>query len=196
MAATTLISAKGAFAANEMVQTAGSPLGPFYPIERLAEDDFDLTWIKGHKKRALGDVIEVSGRVLNRYGNPVSGAKLELWQANAAGRYAHAGDPSEQPLDPNFQGFASLRTGDKGEWRIITVKPAEYDSPIGRRSPHIHFDISGKSHRLPAQMYFAEDAAANARDMLYQQLGEAALTSVAQQHSPGKYRWDIVLMEG
>ena len=196
MAATTLISAKGAFAANEMVQTAGSPLGPFYPIERLAEDDFDLTWIKGHKKRALGDVIEVSGRVLNRYGNPVSGAKLELWQANAAGRYAHAGDPSEQPLDPNFQGFASLRTGDKGEWRIITVKPAEYDSPIGRRSPHIHFDISGKSHRLPAQMYFAEDAAANARDTLYQQLGEAALTSVAQQHSPGKYRWDIVLMEG
>ena len=124
------------------------------------------------------------------------GAVLEAWQANAAGRYAHAADVATAPLDPNFQGYAMLRTGPSGEWRMTTIKPAAYDSPIGKRTPHIHFDIRGRQHRLTAQMYFADDAAMNAQDRLYQSLAEDAATSVAQLAAPAKYRWDVVLMEG
>ena len=176
--------------------TASSPIGPFYPVDRLLEDDADLTWIKGHSSRARGSVIEITGRVLDRRGNPVRGAVLEAWQANAAGRYAHAADVATAPLDPNFQGYAMLRTGPSGEWRMTTIKPAAYDSPIGKRTPHIHFDIRGRQHRLIAQMYFADDAAMNAQDRLYQSLAEDAATSVAQLAAPAKYRWDVVLMEG
>ncbi len=189
--------ADGARAADQAVRlTASSVMGPFYPVDRLAEDDADLTWLKGHKNRARGQIIEVTGRVLDRRGNPVQGAVLEAWQANAAGRYAHSADVATAPLDPDFQGFAALRTGATGEWRITTIKPAAYDSPIGKRTPHIHFDIRGRHHRLISQMYFSDDAAMNAQDTLYRELGAEADTSVARLAAPAKYRWDIVLMEG
>lgn len=177
--------------------TADGPLGPFYPIQRLADDDFDMTHVKGRSGRALGRVIEVTGRVLDAKGNPVRGAALELWQCNAAGRYAHPRDVSAQPLDPNFQGFARLVTGPSGEWRVRTIKPAGYDSPIGRRTPHIHFDIKGREARLVTQMYFTEDYATNAKDALYNELGESAVTAMAQQNAANAdaYRWDIVLFE-
>lgn len=189
-----LIAAGAARAAPAL--TAGGPLGPFYPIERPADDDFDMTMIKGGSGRALGRVIEVTGRVLDRKGNPVNGAMLDLWQCNAAGRYAHAADVATAPLDPNFQGFARLKTGASGEWRLRTVKPAGYGSPIGQRTPHIHVDVQGRQYRLITQMYFAEDAESNAKDRLYANLGEDAATAVAKLAAADQYRWDIVLMEG
>lgn len=195
--ATSFAVASGAHAAEEVQKlTAAAPIGPFYPIERLAEDDADLTWIKGHRSRAKGTVIEVTGRVLDRRGNSVRGAVLEAWQANAVGRYAHSADVASAPLDPDFQGFARLRTGASGEWRMTTIKPAAYDSPIGKRTPHIHFDIRGLRHRLIAQMYFSDDGAMNANDTLYRELGQDAATSLAQLTAPTKYRWDVILMEG
>jgi protocatechuate 3,4-dioxygenase beta subunit len=181
-------------AADKLPLTASGPIGPFYPIERLA--DADLTFVKGRKTRALGKVIEVSGRVLDRHGNPVSGAQLELWQANSVGRYAHAEDIAKAPLDHNFQGFASLKTGASGEWRFKTIKPAAYDSPIGKRTPHIHFDIRGKQYRMISQMYFSDDHVMNDADMLYKRLGKDATTAVAKQQDADRYRWDIILMEG
>ncbi len=193
--AATAMAATGANAVETILKgTAGSPMGPFYPVDRLAEADADLTWLKGHSKRALGNVIEVTGRVLDKYGNPVDGAQLELWQCNAAGRYAHSGDIATMPLDPNFQGYASVKTGSKGEWKITTIKPAAYDSPIGKRTPHIHFDIKGKQHRLISQMYFADDHVQNTTDTLYKMLGDDAITSVAKTNGTGSYHWDIVLM--
>ena len=176
--------------------TEESPMGPFYPGDYHGESDFDLTRLKGHRNRAKGTIIEVTGRVLDRYGSPVRGAKLELWQCNAAGRYAHPNDVAVAPLDPDFQGYANLVTDAQGAWRIVTVKPAAYGSPIGRRSPHIHWDVRGKAQRLVAQMYFPEDAEANAQDTLYRQLGPAAATSLAQASGAGRYAWDIVLMDG
>jgi protocatechuate 3,4-dioxygenase, beta subunit len=189
------ILALGALAASRAaaapIVTAESPMGPFYPTGYVGEDDFDLTLLNGRSARALGDVIEVSGRVLDRLGNPVSGAKIELWQANANGRYAHGNDTSAGALDPNFQGLARLVTGPSGEWRIRTIRPNLY----GRRTRHIHFDVSGKAHRLMAQMYFPEDAEKNASDGLYRLLGESAETSLARMEAPDRYRWDIVLMD-
>jgi protocatechuate 3,4-dioxygenase beta subunit len=195
IATAALVAAGRASAATTLPLTPDQDLGPFYPVQRLAEADADLTWIKGHKKRAEGKVIQVTGRVLDRYGKPVSGARLELWQCNTHGRYAHPGDPASAPLDPDFQGFAAIKTGKKGEWRITTIKPVSYDSPIGRRTPHIHFDIEGRSHRIVTQMYFSDDEATNGTDELYRKMGGDAGRTVAQSIGADQYSWDIVLME-
>lgn len=196
LTAAGMVATGGIARAAVPAQTASGPIGPFYPILRPGDDDFDMTLIKGNSGRALGRVIEVTGRVLDRKGNPVSGSELEIWQCNAAGRYAHPGDIATAPLDPNFQGYARLMTGPSGEWRITTIKPSGYGSPIGHRTPHIHFDIKGRQHRLITQMYFSEDHATNSKDALYNQLGEDAVTAMAAQAEADRYRWDIVLGEG
>jgi protocatechuate 3,4-dioxygenase beta subunit len=177
--------------------TAESPMGPFYPIVRPADSDMDLTWVKGRNARAAGQVIEISGRVFDVKGNPIPGAALELWQANAAGRYDHPSDVATAALDPNFQGFGALKADAKGEWRIVTIKPGGYDSPIGHRPPHIHFDLHSAKTRSIAQMYFPEEAEGNAKDLLYKALSSAdAATSVAVRDAsdPNKYSWDIILL--
>lgn len=191
-----LLWASGARALADRPLTAESPMGPFFPLNPGRENDADLTWLKGHAKRASGQVIEVTGRVIDQRGNAIAGARLDLWQANAAGRYDHPSDIAKAPLDPNFQGFASVVSDSKGNWRIVTIKPGGYDSPIGQRPPHIHFDVRGTRHRSVAQLYFPEEAASNARDSLYNALGAEAATSVAVRNAadPHKYAWDIVLM--
>ena len=196
LASAGIIAATGARAVQGRPLTAESPMGPFFPLDVPADSDADLTMIKGHSKRASGQVIEVTGRILDQKGNPITGARLDLWQANAKGRYAHPADPAVMPLDPDFQGYASIVSDVRGEWRIVTIKPGSYDSPIGNRPPHIHFDIRGKSHRNVAQLYFPEDAEGNAKDRLYKALGAEAGTSVAVRNAadPNKYVWDVVLM--
>jgi protocatechuate 3,4-dioxygenase, beta subunit len=178
VAATAIAVSKTALGAEVLPNTPNQTIGPFYPVQRLAEEDADLTWIKGHAQRAQGNVIQVSGRVLDRYGNPVENARLEIWQCNSLGRYAHPNDIATTPLDPDFQGFASIKT------------------PIGMRTPHIHFQVDGKSHRLVTQMYFSDDDVSNSKDRLYQDMGDAAARTVAKLDGAGQYRWDIILMDG
>jgi protocatechuate 3,4-dioxygenase beta subunit len=197
LASAGLVLTSGARAFADKAPTAESPMGPFYPIVRPTDSDVDLTWVKGREARAAGQVIEISGRVFDVKGNPLPGATLEIWQANAAGRYDHPSDPATAALDPNFQGFATLRADANGEWRIVTVKPAGYDSPIGHRPPHIHFDLRSAKTRNVAQLYFPEDAEENAKDALYKALKPTeAATSVAVRSSadPHKYSWDIVML--
>jgi protocatechuate 3,4-dioxygenase beta subunit len=197
LASAGLVWTTGAKALGEKAPTATSTIGPFYPIVHPADSDADLTWVKGRNARASGQVIEISGRVFDVKGNPMPGATLELWQANAAGRYDHPSDPAIAPLDPNFQGYASLRADAKGEWRIVTIKPGGYDSPIGHRPPHIHFDMRSEKSRNIAQLYVPEEAEGNAKDMLYKTLSaEEAGTSLAVRdaNDPNKYTWDIVLL--
>lgn len=195
LASAGLLVSSGARAAERAV-TAISTIGPFYPMLHPADADADLMRIRGHQQRAIGQVIEISGRVLDVRGNPIPRATLELWQANAAGRYDHPSDVSKAPLDPNFQGYASIRADARGNWRIVTIKPGGYDSPIGHRTPHIHWDIHSAKTRTIAQLYFPEERAANAADRLYRELGAEAPTSVAVRstNDPNKYSWDIILL--
>ena len=195
LASAGLVLATGARAFEKRL-TAESIMGPFGPVTLPADHDADLTWVKGRSARASGQVIEIAGRVFDVKGNPIPGASIELWQANAAGRYVHPSDISNAPLDPNFHGIASIKADSKGQWRIVTIKPGGYDSPIGHRPPHIHFDVRGRQHRNVAQLYFPEEAEGNAKDELYKMLGAEAATSVALRNAtdPSKYAWDIVLM--
>lgn len=190
-----LATAAGAGHALAQSVTAGSPLGPFYPSSYRGETDADLTRVAGHDKPAQGQVIEVMGRVLDARGKPITGARLDIWQANTHGRYAHPQDPAVMPLDPGFQGFASIHTGSDGSWKLTTIKPGWYDSPIGTRTPHIHMDVTGTASRNILQMYFPDEDAQNRKDGLYQRLGSGAPTSVASALGDHRYSWDIVLIE-
>jgi protocatechuate 3,4-dioxygenase beta subunit len=111
---------------------------------------------------ALGQLMHISGRILDEDGRPVRGAVVELWQANAAGRYFHPIDQRDAPLDPNFVGNGRVRTDDNGRYAFFTIKPGAYPVPVKEtwwRPPHLHFSVLGPSSlsRLVTQMYFAGD---------------------------------------
>jgi protocatechuate 3,4-dioxygenase beta subunit len=172
-------------------------------VQKPLDQDADLTSIAGRSGQAAGQVIEVMGRVINRRGEAVAGARIEIWQANTHGRYTHPSDRHTAPLDPNFEGYALLTTDSEGRYRFRSIKPGAYPEDSGAmRAPHIHFDVRGHSNRLVTQMYFAgerlndtdrfiQTAAAN-RSRLIVSFERSA--SSAQDALVGS--WDIVLDEG
>jgi protocatechuate 3,4-dioxygenase beta subunit len=119
----------------------------------------DLTLIRGAAQPADGEAIWVTGLVTDRDCRPLAGAQVEIWQACAAGRYAHPSDSNSAPLDPNFGYFGIAQTDEAGRYRFKTIKPGAY--PAGGswiRPPHIHFRVEGtRMRRLTTQMYFAGD---------------------------------------
>lgn len=201
IAAGTGVLATGAFAqGTALTPTPFQVAGPYYPVRRLADLDADLTLVNGHSARAAGMVIELTGRLLSARGEPVSDAAIEVWQANAAGKYAHASDPTTLPPDANFQGFGLLRTDAQGRYRLLTVKPGAY--PIGGgqvRTPHIHFEVAGREDRLTTQMYFPGEALNESDILLRQEANSAPLIAQAAGASAdgvARYAWDIVLISG
>lgn len=142
---------------GRLTTTSPQILGPFYPLGKPSKGG-DLTRIEGRPGQAEGQVIYLGGRVLNRDGEPVKGAKLEIWQANTHGRYTHPNDDNAAPLDPSFEGFAVVNTDDEGRYSLKTIKPGAYPTgPSTIRPSHIHFEVFGKLERLVTQMYFAGD---------------------------------------
>ena len=176
-------------------QSLSEITGPAFGHNDLGPLDHDLIKNFDHGGDPVGERIILHGRVLDENARPVPKTLVEIWQANHVGRYDHANDQNPAPLDPNFQGVARLVTGTRGEWRIRTIKPQFYDTPLGVRTPHIHFDVTGTAQKLVTQMYFPEETEANAKDFLYKDLGQGAPGLVAQRPAPATYRWDIVLMD-
>jgi protocatechuate 3,4-dioxygenase beta subunit len=134
--------------------------GPVYGHERIGPVDNDLT--VQHGGEPLGERIIVHGRVLDGDGRPVRNALVEIWQANAGGRYRHDGDQHPSPLDPNFSGAGRAVTDDEGGYRFVTIKPGAYpwrNHPNAWRPAHIHFSLFGTAFatRLVTQMYFPGD---------------------------------------
>src|SRR5258707_15819328 len=153
----SVASNKFAIAQTALPRTPEQILGPFYPMKTL-DQTADLTRVPGRPGRAEGHVLNVMGRVLNLKGEPVRNAKVEVWQANAHGRYTHPSDDNPAPLDPNFDGSAILTADYDGRYRFKTIKPAAYPAGPNRMRPaHIHFQVSGQQDRLVTQMYFEGD---------------------------------------
>jgi protocatechuate 3,4-dioxygenase beta subunit len=143
-----------------LTQTQTELTGPLLGEDRIGGLDHDLT--SRHDGEPQGERIIVHGRVLEDGGRPVAGTLVEVWQANAAGRYAHAADRHPAPLDPNFDGVGRCLTGADGSYRFVTIKPGAY--PWGNhenawRPAHIHFSVFGQAftQRLVTQMYFPGD---------------------------------------
>lgn len=160
-------------AAGTLGITPDNPEGPFYPIHQQADKDADLTRVAGKDTRAAGEVICVSGRVLDENGAPIEGALVDIWQANAFGKYLHEGDTSTGEHDPNFQYWAQMKTDAEGRYRYTTIKPAAYTA-MGEwvRPPHIHYRVSRRGYReLTTQMYFAGEAL-NEKDLLLLEVPE------------------------
>ena len=176
-------------------------LGPFYPRTSLARTS-DLTHVPGRTGRAAGLVLDVMGRVLNISGEPVANAKLDVWQANSHGRYTNPRDDNPAPLDPNFEGSATLESDAEGRYRFVTIKPAAYRDGNAMRPAHIHFKVSGRHDRLVTQMYFegdpynAEDPFLNSAE--HKELLIAEMLAPPKEFEPDSKAivFDIVLYNG
>ncbi len=134
--------------------------GPVFGHNDLTESDSDLT--RQHKAEPQGERIIVAGKLLDERSCPVAESLIEIWQTNAAGRYAHTADQHDAPLDPNFTGAGRALTNSDGWYQFTTVKPGAYpwgNHPNAWRPAHIHFSLFGPSFlsRLVTQMYFPAD---------------------------------------
>ncbi len=147
-----------------LTQTLSEVTGPIFGKERIGKGKFgDMSDLTAHGSGApLGQRIVVHGRVLDENGRPVRNALIEVWQANAAGRYRHKRDQWNAPLDPNFIGEGRTLTDDEGRYAFLTIRPGSYpwaNHYNAWRPAHIHFSLFGNAYaqRLVTQMYFHGD---------------------------------------
>ncbi len=185
-------------------QTLSELTGPVYGHRSVSEADRDLT--NRGRGEPIGERIIVEGRVIDEDDRPVRDSLVELWQANAAGRYAHRVDQHAAPVDPNFTGAGRAITDSEGRYRFLTIKPGAYpwlNSANAWRPAHIHFSLWGPSFltRLVTQMYFPGDPLL-ALDPIYNSVpdprGRERLLSrfdlsLTQPEYALGYRFDIVL---
>jgi len=178
--------------------------GPLYGHNPIGETDNDLT--RQHSGDPLGERMIVAGRVLDEDGRPIPHTLVEVWQANAAGRYCHTVDQHPAPLDPNFTGSGRTMTDENGNYRFVTIKPGAYpwrNHPNAWRPAHIHFSLFGPCliTRLVTQMYFPGDPL-----MPYDPISQSIRDDRARERLVSQfdrdltvpewalgYRWDIVL---
>ena len=178
--------------------------GPVFGDGQMSPLDHDLT--RQHGGEPLGERIIVTGRVLDADGRPVRNTLVEVWQSNAAGRYAHDHDQHPAPLDPNFTGAGRCLTDADGRYRFVTVKPGAYpwkNHPNAWRPAHIHFSVFGTAftHRLVTQMYFPGDPLLDHDPILQsipspkarERLVAAFDLALTMPEWALGYHWDIVL---
>jgi protocatechuate 3,4-dioxygenase beta subunit len=184
LAGLALPGAFRALAAEALPPTPAQTPGPFYPLNFPADSDNDLVHVSGRPQAAKGVVTRIAGRILDRAGNPVAGARVEIWQCDANGRYHHVGDDrAGRPLDENFQGYGKSVTDGSGGYRFLTIRPVPYPG----RTPHVHFAVSGGGKPpFVTQMYVAGEPE-NDRDQLLRSIADPAARArvvVALQPSP------------
>jgi protocatechuate 3,4-dioxygenase beta subunit len=186
-----------ASAANKISVTPAETEGPFYPIVAQEDKDFDLTQVRGKTTKAKGKHIFVRGKVIDTEGNPIPNVTIDLWQANAAGRYHHPHDENNAPVDENFQSWAILSTNSEGNFNLKTVFPGAY--PVDKswaRPPHIHFKIAKKGYvEVITQMYFPDQALNNMDKLIQKKTAAEQKQMIATQSltEPDTYDYTIVI---
>ena len=181
---------------EKLIPTPSQTVGPFFHLALDRPEWSDLT-----RDGPTGERILVTGRVLDGDGLPVADACLELWQANAAGRYAHPDDTREdKPLDPNFRGFGRVSTDAEGRFRFVTIRPGAVPGRGNAlQAPHIAVAVfaRGLLKQLATRIYFAGEPA-NETDPILSAIADPAVrtTLLARRidtEVPPTYRFDIVL---
>lgn len=188
-----------------MKHTLSESTGPVYGQDSVGQFDNDLTKNGIQNGEPLGERIVVSGKILDIDGRPIKNTLVEIWQANAAGRYIHKVDQHNAPLDPNFFGGGRCVTDENGRYTFMTIKPGAYpwgNHPNAWRPNHIHFSLFGSNitNRLVTQMYFPGDPLLQ-YDPIYQGVPEKARhllvsqfdLSLTQPDFALGYNFDIVL---
>ena len=187
---------------NGPLPTPDQFMGPFYPVGvKPFDGGEDMSLLTG-RDQALGEVICVTGKIVNIHDEPCPDVNMEIWQSNAGGRYNHKNHLHTAPLDPNFEGYANIVSDSEGRFRFKTVKPGPYPvTPEFWRPPHIHFDIIGKVNRLVTQMYFPDEPL-NDKDPILQvawqneMLIAKPLPADPAQPDVTMLEWDVVLVQG
>ena len=184
---------------TSLMPTPSETQGPFYPVHQQRDKDIDLTHLNDHAIPARGQYIVVRGQVLDIAGNSIDGALLDIWQADANGRYRHPLDRNPAELDPNFQGWAMIASDNHGNFEFKTVMPGAYPADKNWiRPPHIHFKISKQGYcTLTTQMYFPDEKL-NDADLLLRSksIAERAAMMAKKLEPEGNlpiYRYNIVL---
>jgi protocatechuate 3,4-dioxygenase beta subunit len=158
--------------------TPSQSLGPFYPRnagERPKQTDADLLTFDGDRLLSRGVPLYLTGRTLDRRGNPIGQAEVEIWQCDANAVYHHPAGGAESERDPHFQGYGRALTEADGRFHFRTIRPVPYPG----RTPHIHLRIAPRSGGVLATQLYLPDEPGNARDFLFRQLSgdeQAALT--------------------
>jgi protocatechuate 3,4-dioxygenase, alpha subunit len=173
--------------------TSSQTIGPYLHI--------GLTWLVTDNLAppgVVGDRVTIEGRIVDGDGNAVNDAVVEIWQANAQGRYAHPDDPQDKPLEPAFKGFGRVTTDQDGMFRFTTIKPGRVPAPgAGLQAPHLNVTIftRGLLKHLITRMYFPNEAANDDDPVLARVPNERRATLIAApiEGSSGSLRWDVVL---
>ena len=184
-------------------QSLTETTGPLFGNLKFSETDADLT--RQCAGAPQGERIIIAGQVRDDLGKPIRNQLVEVWQANAAGRYHHVVDQHEAPLDPNFLGGGRCLTDDEGNYRFVTIRPGEYpwgNHPNAWRPAHVHFSLFGTqfTSRLVTQMYFPGDPLFE-YDPIMQSVPERARPALVSRFDMSLtesdwalgYRFDIVL---
>ena len=187
----------GAFAEQLTLTPAQTP-GPFFPNKMPLDTDNDLLILNDNFTPAAGEVVHLSGRVLDKKGNPLRNSVVELWQVDANGIYLHPRGGDRNKLDKNFQGYGRFLTGSTGEYYFRTIKPVPYPG----RTPHFHVAVKTKGRKkFNTQCYIKGDPR-NERDFIFKGFRDPKLkeaVSVDFKRIPGTKtgeeagRFDVVL---
>lgn len=190
--------APGVFA-EQLVQTPAQTDGPFYPDKMPLDTDNDLLIINDSITPAVGAVTHLSGRILDKRGEPIRNATVEIWQVDNNAAYLHTGSVNGDKRDKNFQGFGRFVTGSTGEYRFRTIKPVLYP---GRQAPHIHVAVKVKGHDKFSTQCYIKGHPGNEIDFVVKAISDAkARASVMVDFAPMKSsrigelaaKFDIVL---
>ena len=155
----------GAFA-EELIQTPRQTEGPFYPVDLPLDTDNDLIVLNDSLNPAVGTITHLSGRILDKNGQPVRNALVEIWQVDHHGVYLHKGSAGAERRDKHFQGFGRFMTGTSGEYYFRTIKPVAYPG----RTPHIHFAVKIKGQQKWTTQCYIKGEKQNETDGLLQNI--------------------------
>ena len=152
--------------AETLLPTPRQSTGPFYPEQLPLDDDNDLTRVAGRNGLAQGQSTDLTGRVVDTNGRPLTGVRIEIWQCDANGRYHHPRDSRQVALDENFQGHGHTSTDTEGTYRFRTILPVQYPG----RTPHIHTAVFLSGHNPLVTQIYIKDEPRNAQDFLFNRI--------------------------